>query len=114
MRAETERLSAGEYQVALRQAVRFRAEAPVVDPLAVALKRIEANPALSQSRLLTRLLVALTYREGEFRRAEIAGLDAPTYALSIGLMDAFGLSGRPLADWVKAVEVARAAELGAG
>jgi hypothetical protein len=114
MRVSTERLTAAQYQEALREAVRFRPEAPVGDPLAVALKRIEENPAFSQSRLLTRLLVALTYDEGEFRRAEIAGLDATTYALSIGLMDAFGKASCPLADWQKAVETARAAELGAG
>lgn len=110
----TERLSAAQYQEALRRAVRFREVPPIGDPLAVALERIERNPAFSQSRLLTRLLVALTYREGEFRRAEIAGLDGATYALSIGLMDAFGKGAKPLADWERAVEAARAAELGAG
>jgi len=35
-------------------------------------KKIEQNPAFSQSRLLTRVLAALTYEMGEFRRAEIA------------------------------------------
>jgi hypothetical protein len=113
MMAAPDRLSALQYQEALRQAVRFRVEAPIGDPLAVALERIERNPAFSQSRLLTRLLVALTSGKGEFRRAEVAGLDAPTYALAIGLMDAFGAGSQPLADWERAVVAARTAELGA-
>jgi hypothetical protein len=113
MMAASDRLSPAQYQDALREAVRFRGEPAVADPLAVALARIEKNPAFSQSRLLTRLIVSLAYGEGEFRRAEIAGLDAPTYALSIMLMDAFRAGATPRADWERAVASARAAELGA-
>jgi hypothetical protein len=108
--ASSERLTAAQYVEALREAVRFRAEPPVGDALAVVLGRIEQNPAFSQSRLLTRLLVALTHREGEFRKAEIAGLDAPTYALAIGLLDAFDAGTSSRDDWVLAVAAARAAE----
>jgi hypothetical protein len=106
-----ELLSAVQYQAALRQAVRFREQPPIDDPLAVTLKRIEQDPAFSQSRLLTRLLVALAYREGEFRRAEVAGLDAPTYALVIALLDAFAAGKPPLVDWERAVAAARAAQV---
>ena len=113
MTRPSEHLSASEYQQALRDALRFRPEPVVGDPLAAALLRIERDPAFSQSRMLTRILVALTYGEGRFRSAEIAGLDAPTHALAITLMDAFGAGKTPRADWERAVATARAAELGA-
>ena len=62
---------------------------------------------MAQTRLLTRILVALTYREGAVRRAEIGALDAETFAMVITLMDAFG-SGRPArAAWEQAVAAAR-------
>jgi hypothetical protein len=110
----SERLSADQFREALRHVVRFREQPLVTDPLASAVKRIEANPAFSQSRLLTRILVALTYQEGEFRRAEIAALDAETYAMVVTLMDAFGSGTSPRTAWEEAVASARAAELGAG
>ncbi len=77
------------------------------------MKLIEQNPAFAQSRLLTRILVALTYQQGEFRRAEVAALDAGTYAMVIALMDAFGPGRRRVRTWEQAVSSARAAELGA-
>ncbi len=112
MMADAERLNAAQFQEALRQAARFRAGPPIDDPLAQAVERIEQNPAFSQSRLLARLLVALTYQKGEFRRAEIAGLDAPTVALAIGVMDAFGAGTFATAEWEAAVSKATAAGLG--
>ena len=105
-------LTAVEFQEALRHVIRFRQQTPVADPLASVVKRIEENPAFSQSRLLTRILDALTYRQGEFRRAEIAAFDAETLALVITLMDAHAAGTR--AEWEQAVKAARAAELGAG
>ncbi|MBK7660761.1 MAG: hypothetical protein IPJ28_17290 [Betaproteobacteria bacterium] len=113
MTRPAEHLTASEFPQALREALRFRPEPVVGDPLAAALLRIERDPAFSQSRMITRILVALTYREGEFRRSEIAGLDAPTHALAITLLDAFGAGKTPQADWERAVARARAAELGA-
>lgn len=109
----SERLSALQFQEALRHVVGFRQQPPIADPLAAAVKRIEQNPAFAQSRLLTRILVALTYEQGEFRRAEIGALDAETYAMVIALMDAFGLGKSTREAWESAVEAARAAELGA-
>jgi hypothetical protein len=110
----SEMLSAAQYQEALRHVVRFRAQAPVGDPLASAVRLIQQGPAFAQSRLLTRILVALTYQQGEFRRAEVAALDAGTYATVIALMDAFGSGTRTREAWEGAVTAARAAELGAG
>ena len=113
MTVVSERLSAAQFQVALRQVLRFREQPPVADPLATAVKLIEQNPAFAQSRLLTRILVALTYEQGEFRRAEVAALDAGTYAMVIALMDAFGAGTTTRSTWEQAVTTARAAELGA-
>lgn len=107
-------LSAAEFQEALRHVIHYRPQLPVTDPLAAAVHKIEQNPAFSQSRLLTRILNALTYQKGEFRRAEITSLDAETFAMVITLMDAFAAGTYTTAERQRAVEAAAAAELGAG
>lgn len=109
-----ELLSATRFQEELRRIARFRSRLPVGDPLAAAVRRIEQNPAFTQSRLLTRILVALIYQEGEFRRAEIAALDADTLAMVITLMDAHAAGTSTREEWVCAIDAARAAQLGAG
>ncbi len=114
MIAATELLSPAQFQEELRHVLRFREHPAIADPLASALERIEKNPAFAQSRLLTRILVALTYQEGAFRRAEIGALDAETFAMVITLMDAFASGASPHAAWEEAVASARAAESGAG
>ena len=114
MIAATELLSPAQFQDELRHVLRFREHPAIGDPLAYAVKRIQLNPAFAQSRLLTRILVALTYEEGAFRRAEIGALDAETFAMVITLMDAYGSGAAPRAAWEEAVASARAAELGTG
>ena len=109
-----ELLSVTSFQEELRGIARYRSHPPVGDPLDSAVKRIERNPAHAQSRLLTRILAALVHQEGEFRRAEIAALDSETLAMVISLMDAHAAATSTREDWVRAVEAARAAELGAG
>jgi hypothetical protein len=108
----TELLSAARFQEELRLVARFRPRLPVGDPLDAAVKKIERNPAFTQSRLLTRILAALTYQEGEFRRAEIAALDSETLAMVITLMDAHAAGTSTREEWICAVELARAAQLG--
>ena len=110
----TELLSAIQFQEELRSVIRFRQQSPIGDPLAAAVDRIERNPAFAQSRLLTRILAALTYQQGEFRRAEVTALDAETFAMVIALMDAYAAGTSPRAEWEHAVKTARVAELGAG
>jgi hypothetical protein len=73
-------------------------------------RRIEKNPAFTQSRLLTRILAALTYQQGEFRRAEIACLDSETLAMVITLMDAHAAGTTTREEWICAVDLARAAQ----
>ena len=109
-----ELLSAARFQEELRRVARFRSRLPVGDALAAAVRRIEQDPAFTQSRLLTRILAALIYEEGEFRRAEIAALDANTLALVISLMDAHAAGTSTHEEWICAVDAARAAQLGAG
>ena len=109
-----ELLSIARFQQELRRIARFSPPAPVGQPLEAAVREIEKNPAFAQSRLLTRVLTALTYQRGEFRHAEIAAFDAGTLAMVINLMDAHAAGTSPPGDWVSAVEAARAAEAGAG
>lgn len=92
----------------------FRPRSPAGDPLAKALKQIEQNPAYSQSRLLTRILSALTYQEGEFRRAEASSLDSETLFMVIDLMNAYAAGTPAREEWIRAVDAARAAQGGAG
>ncbi|MBI4194127.1 MAG: hypothetical protein HY526_03500 [Betaproteobacteria bacterium] len=77
------------------------------------MKKIEQNPAFTQSRLLTRILAALTYQQGEFRRAEIAALDGETLAMVITLMDAHAAGKSTRDEWIRAVDAANAALVGA-
>jgi hypothetical protein len=51
----------------------------------------------------------LVEARGDFRRAELAALDAPTLAVVIGLMDLRSAGTRPDRDWTEAVTAAEAA-----
>ncbi len=110
----TDSLSIARFLEELRRVARFRTGPPIGDPLAAAVRRIENSPAFTQSRLLTRILAALTYESGDFRRAEVAALDSETLTMVITLMDVHAAGTSAREDWVRAVDAARAAELGAG
>ncbi len=110
----TELLSAARFQEELRRVSRLCPRLPIGDPLAAAVRRIEQNPAFTQSRLLTRILSALIYQKGEFRRAEIAALDADTLAMVIALMEVQAAGTSTREEWVNALDAASAAQLGAG
>ncbi|MGH8632551.1 MAG: hypothetical protein ACRET7_00295 [Burkholderiales bacterium] len=109
-----ELLSIGRFQEELRRVTRFRLHPPVGDPLNATVRKIEKNPAFAQSRLLTRLLAALTYERGEFRRAEVAAFDSETLSMVIALMDAHAAGTSTREEWICAVDLANAAHLGAG
>ena len=106
-----ELLSISRFQEELRRAARFASAALVGHPLDAAVKKIEKNPAFAQSRLRTRVLTALTYEEGEFRRAEIATFDAATLAMVIALMDAKTAGTATREQWIAAVDSATVAQL---
>ena len=107
-------LSIARFQEELRRVTRFRLHPPVGDPLNAAVRKIESNPAFAQSRLLTRLLAALTYERGEFRRAEVAAFDSETLAMVIALMDAHAAGTSTREEWIRAVDQANAAQVGVG
>jgi hypothetical protein len=109
-----ELLSIGRFQEELRRAARVRSGPPFADPLDAAVKKIELNPAFTPSRLLTRVLDALTYQRGEFRRAEVAAFDSETLAIVIALMDAHAAGTTTREEWICAVDLANAAQLGVG
>ena len=107
---DIELLSIIQFQEELRRVGRFTPRPPTPDALVAVVHKIEQNPAYGQCRLLTRLLAALTYQEGDFRRAEAATLDAGSLAMAVTLMDdhAAGIGARE--DWIRAVDTARAAQ----
>ena len=71
------------------------------------------NPFVGAAKILTRLLAALTYQCGEFRRADVSALDTPALMLTISLMDACAAGTSTHEEWIHATEAARAAEAGA-
>ena len=105
----SEQLSVSEFLEGLRQVVGFRVYPDVQDPLGLIVERIIKQPAVAESRLLLRILVALFRSDGEFRRAELAALDAPTVAVVIRLMDLRSAGTRSDKDWTDAVAAAEAA-----
>jgi len=110
--AAAEILSAARFQDELRRVARYRSSIPLGDPLDGAVKKIADNPAFTQSRLLARVIVALVYGEGEFRRAELATFDSDTLAMVITLMDVHAAGTSAREDWTRAAESAKAAVLG--
>ena len=102
-------MSAVEFQEELRRYGRFNLRPAVENPLAATVQKINDNPAFTQSRLLSRILTALTYERGEFRRAEAAALDAATLAIAIALMNTARAGTTARDDWIKAVTACDAA-----
>jgi hypothetical protein len=105
-----ELLSIVQFQEELRRARRFCPRPPAVNALLAVVQKIERNPAFAQSRLLTRILTALTYQKGEFRRAEAATLDVEALGMAVTLMDEYAAGTSTHEDWVRAVDSARAAQ----
>ena len=105
-----ELLSILQFQDELRRAGRFSPRPPTPGALAAVVHKIEQNPNYAESRLLTRILAALTYQEGEFRRAEAAALDVSSLAMAVSLMDEYAARTSAHEDWIRAVDTARAAQ----
>lgn len=102
-------MSLVQFQDELRRVARFDASAPPADALAAAVQKIRDNPAFSQSRLLTRMLRALTNQSGEFRRAEVSSFDTATLRIVIALMNSARAGTNTQAEWDQAVSAADAA-----
>lgn len=110
----TDLLSVTRFQHEIRQVAQSRGLLPIENPLTAALKIVELNPAFSQSRMITRLLTALTSGVGEFRMAEISAFDSKTLAIVLSMFDAFA-AGKPGRDeWLRATDTANRAQIAAG
>jgi|KBSMisStaDraftv2_1062788.scaffolds.fasta_scaffold1733597_1 hypothetical protein len=107
-------LTATQFQEELRRAARLDAPCALENPLAEAVQQIQKNPTYTQSRLLTRILDALTYTRGDFRRAEISALDSSTRAIVIALMDSLRAGTTARTKWEEAVNSANLAQFVAG
>ena len=105
-------MSSLQFQDELRHVARFDLPHAGDNPLAAAVQTITDNPAFSQSRLLGRILTALTYQRGEFRRAEASALDSATRKIVVALINADRAGTTVRADWEKAVTAAEAAQVG--
>jgi len=110
--AQPDTLTAEEFQRELRRSARNDGPA-VENALGAAVVQIEHDPATLQSRLLARILSALTYGVGQFRRAELSAFDRPTRALALALVDARTAGTTPVEAWEHAVDAAGAAQLAA-
>jgi len=104
-------MTALQFQEELRRIARFELPAGMTDPLGHAVQKIEANPALTQSRILGRLLIAIAHGEGEFRRAEASALDSETLRLVVALMNADKSGTRSRKEWLDAAAAAGAARV---
>ena len=102
-------MSVAEFQEELWHIARFELSEPIANPLSAAVQKITDNPALGQARLLSRLLRALTYESGEFRRADASAFDTATLRLIIALMNAARAGTYPRAEWLEAIKAAESA-----
>jgi len=114
MSESVEHLPFPAFQEQLRHVARFTAAAAPTTPPTTALdavvKAIRENPALSQARLLTRILAAYIGRQVSFRSAEVSAFDKQHLALLVALMDAHDAGTLPNAEWERAAEAADAAQ----
>lgn len=101
-------LSLDQFESELRRFTHSRPVIPVAEPLDRVLKLIEPNPALSRSRLLVRILSALSGRHAQFRYAEVASLDSATISIVMQLMEARRGGATAQKEWLEAAEKANA------
>jgi len=105
----TDVMCLSQFQDELRRIARFDVSEPVANPLSATVQKISDNPACVPARLLGRMLRALTYERGEFRRAEASAFDMPTLRLVIALMNAARAGNNTHTEWVEAMTAADAA-----
>jgi hypothetical protein len=103
-------LTLDEFQTELRRNARFEPEEELDDVLDTAVRKVTDNPALAQSRLLGRVVRALSSGHGEFRHAEASAFDAPMLRLIVGLMNAAREDTHTRAEWLRAATATGAAQ----
>lgn len=102
-------MTLSEFQDELRRTARWHADGTLDNPLAVTLQRIRSNPAFAQSRLLARILQAVSSDSGEFRRAEVSSLDTAALRLVVALLNAARAGVHTRAEWLDAAAAAESA-----
>jgi len=102
------------FQEELRRVARFITTAAPANPLDAVLKAIHQNPAMSQARLLTRVLAAYIGRQVSFRSAEVSAFDREHLALLVALMDTHDAGTVPRIEWERAADEADAAQRNIG
>lgn len=105
-----EGLTFATFQNELRHVARFITAVAPPNPIEAVLAAIRRNPALSQARLLTRILAACIGREVTFRSAEVAAFDREHLALLVALMDTHEAGTVPAAEWERAANEADTAQ----
>lgn len=105
-----EGLTFATFQNELRHVARFITSVAPANPIEAVLSAIRRNPAMSQARLLTRILAACIGREVTFRSAEVAAFDREHLALLVALMDTHEAGTVPSAEWERAANEADAAQ----
>ena len=105
-----EGLSFAMFQNELRHVARFITPAAPANPLDAVLTAIRHNPAMSQARLLTRILAAYIGRQVSSRSAEVAAFDREHLALLVALMDTHDAGTLPATEWQRAADEAEAAQ----
>jgi hypothetical protein len=103
-------LSIQEFSRELRYGIPPDTIAAIGDPITAALGLIEEHPQHLQALLLARILSALTFGAGTFRKAEVFGLDRPARALAVALENVRTAGSVPNAVWESAVDAAGAAQ----
>lgn len=98
------------FQEELRRVARFITTAVPADPLEAVLKAIRQNPAMSQARLLTRILAAYIGRQVSFRSAEVSTFDREHLALLVALMDTHDAGTLARVEWERAADEADATQ----
>jgi hypothetical protein len=99
-------MSLEEFQKELRRNARFQPDEPTRDILDTAVRSIADNPSFASSRLLRRVVRALSSGNGEFRRAEASAFDAPMLRLVVGLLNAARGDTHTRAEWLRAAAAA--------
>ncbi len=105
-----EGLTFATFQNELRHVARFITSVAPANPIEAVLAAIRRNPAMSQARLLTRILAACIGREVTFRSAEVAAFDREHLALLVALMDTHEAGTVPAAEWERAANEADTAQ----
>ena len=103
-----------QFQAELRRIARFTPRASAEDALTAIVDKVVQHPAFSESRLLARLLTAITYERGEFRLAEAAVFDSDTLALIVSFLDGLSAGSVSDAQCQRAVASVEAAQLTVG